>query len=214
MKNCITCQKGFIPRPKNESRQKCCGNLKCYSRFYYLKNCEKILRQSLYRLKSEDQKDRIREYRRQRYRNNINVRMYYSKQGREWRDNNLGRWREYKRNYDRIRRSSNPQERIRVNVSNLINYQLRQRLLGKGARSILDILSYSLGELMIHLERQFKEGMSWDNYGKWHIDHIRPNNSFTYKSIDDPAFRECWALNNLQPLWASENISKGAKIYV
>ena len=51
--------------------------------------------------------------------------------------------------------------------------------------------------------------MSWDNAGEWHIDHIIPDSWFNYKSIEDQQFKDCWALNNLQPMWKLENISKG-----
>ena len=54
--------------------------------------------------------------------------------------------------------------------------------------------------------------MNWNNYGKWHIDHVRPDRSFNYKSVKDKEFQECWALKNLQPLWAIDNLKKGGKI--
>ena len=67
---------------------------------------------------------------------------------------------------------------------------------------------------MKHLESKFKEGMSWDNYGKggWEIDHIYPLSRFDIKSKEDPNFKKAWALSNLQPLWKQENIRKGNKI--
>jgi len=56
--------------------------------------------------------------------------------------------------------------------------------------------------------------MTWDNYGRngWHIDHIIPISFFEFKSVNDTEFKYCWNLNNLQPLWESENISKGNKL--
>jgi hypothetical protein len=51
--------------------------------------------------------------------------------------------------------------------------------------------------------------MSWENRSEWHIDHRRPVSSFNFLSVDDPEFLECWALSNLQPLWAADNIRKG-----
>lgn len=60
-----------------------------------------------------------------------------------------------------------------------------------------------------HIEAQFADGMSWDNYGEWHIDHIRPCAS--YDLSNENARRECFNWKNLRPLWASENIQKGAK---
>lgn len=75
------------------------------------------------------------------------------------------------------------------------------------------ILGYTLDDLMKHLERRFKPGMTWDNYGRfgWHIDHKKPVSSFNFTSENDTQFKECWSLNNLQPLWWKENISKGGK---
>jgi len=66
---------------------------------------------------------------------------------------------------------------------------------------------------MSHLESMFVDGMSWENYGGgWHVDHILPLSSFEYETTDDDSFKTAWALSNLQPLWASENISKGNRL--
>ena len=54
--------------------------------------------------------------------------------------------------------------------------------------------------------------MTWQNYGEWHLDHIHPRAAHCYENSDDPDFKRCWALENLQPLWASENKIKSAKI--
>lgn len=82
---------------------------------------------------------------------------------------------------------------------------------GKAGKSWVSVVGYSREELMTHLERQFLPGMSWENYGRngWHVDHIRPVTSFVFDSVDDPQFRACWALENLQPLWEPDNIRKG-----
>ena len=52
--------------------------------------------------------------------------------------------------------------------------------------------------------------MTWDNHGEWHIDHIKPCASFDLTDADQQ--RECFNYTNLQPLWAKDNLSKGAKI--
>lgn len=53
--------------------------------------------------------------------------------------------------------------------------------------------------------------MTWDNFGDWHIDHILPLSSFNYSTPDEPDFKSAWALTNLRPIWAKENLEKGAK---
>ena len=66
----------------------------------------------------------------------------------------------------------------------------------------------SLEELKLHLEKQFKPGMTWENHGEWHIDHIIPLASA--KTEED-----LYKLNhytNLQPLWAIDNLKKSNKI--
>ena len=73
-------------------------------------------------------------------------------------------------------------------------------------------LGYSSKELQEHLELQFARGMNWSNKGKWHIDHIRPVASFDIDSIDSEAFRECFGLANLRPVWAKDNMRKGKKL--
>lgn len=65
-------------------------------------------------------------------------------------------------------------------------------------------------ELVSYLESKFKEGMSWDNYGKWHIDHIIPMNQFDLNNEDD--FKKANHYKNLQPLWAKENYLKDKNI--
>ena len=73
------------------------------------------------------------------------------------------------------------------------------------------LVGYSVSQLCEHLESKFLPGMSWDNMGEWHIDHIRPLASFVYVTYTDKDFLDAWALDNLQPLWALDNMRKGAK---
>ena len=83
---------------------------------------------------------------------------------------------------------------------------------GKAGRSWQALVPYSLEELVAHLERQFTKGMTWENYGPaWHIDHIRPLSSFSFTTPECPGFQEAWALTNLRPLAARDNIRKQAK---
>ena len=101
-----------------------------------------------------------------------------------------------------------------VSVEAHIKANLRTRLYDvlKGtlrSAHTMDLIGCTPLELKTHLERQFTEGMSWDNYGKWHIDHIIPCAAF---DLTDPAQqRQCFHYSNLQPMWAADNFSKGKK---
>lgn len=107
----------------------------------------------------------------------------------------------------RKRRADNPMLRLNMRMSNGIGQAIR-----KGHRSWRTMVDYTCAELMDHLERQFLPGMSWDNFGDWHIDHIIPIASFNFASPDDEEFKVCWALSNLRPLWKKENLSKSDKV--
>lgn len=69
-----------------------------------------------------------------------------------------------------------------------------------------DLLGYSPEEFRRHIEKQFKDGMTWQNHGEWHVDHIKPVHLFIKEGIIDMKIIN--ALTNLQPLWAAENLSK------
>ena len=73
--------------------------------------------------------------------------------------------------------------------------------------STFDLVGCEPKDLKKHLEDQFREGMTWDNYGEWHVDHIRPCDSFNLSF--DSERKECFHFSNLQPLWANENLTKG-----
>lgn len=127
-------------------------------------------------------------------------------QSRDWWAENRDRAREYAR----LRRST-PQGKIEASVRAGITGSLRRKAGRKGKSKTFDALCYTVTQLIEHLERQFVRGMSWDNYGEWHVDHILPVASFNYDTTDDPEFRAAWALSNLRPLWKTDNLVKGAK---
>lgn len=72
-----------------------------------------------------------------------------------------------------------------------------------------EVLGYNKHDLMSNLESLFTDGMTWSNYGDWHIDHIKSIKSFLDEGVTDPKIIN--ALSNLQPLWAFDNLSKGSK---
>ena len=125
-----------------------------------------------------------------------------------WRDANRDKCAAYGRNkHSKVQ--ANPQARLSRNVSCYVYQSLKGT---KAGRKWQSLVGYTTDELRRHLERQFLAGMSWENYGEWHIDHIRPIASFRFSSPEDADFRACWAMSNLRPLWAMENIRKADRV--
>lgn len=101
-----------------------------------------------------------------------------------------------------------PKNKLRGRVTAMMNRCLAS---GKQGRSWVDLVPYGMDELRDHIERQFTKGMTWENMGDWHVDHIVPVASFNFTSPEDDEFKACFALTNLRPMWARENQRKSAK---
>ena len=164
-----------------------------------------------------------------------------NEQVREWRENNPEKVKEYVKkwaknnpgkNKNRCKkwRENNPEKvkeqrrRKYIKLRKILSYKINNAISGGVQRSLKgnkngmhweNSTGYTLEELMAHLEAQFEDWMTWENWGKiskkkrtWNIDHIKPQSLFNFTSVDDKEFKECWALENLQPLEAMENIIK------
>jgi hypothetical protein len=120
--------------------------------------------------------------------------------------------REYNRQYMQTRRQD-PSFKIHCNISRNVNFAMRRSGGSKRGKKTFNNLPYTPEQLCEHLEAQFDEHMTWDNYGSyWHIDHIYPQSKLPYDSYEHPNFLKCWALDNLRPLEATENMRKSNKI--
>lgn len=132
----------------------------------------------------------------------------------------------YHANKERIKKATNSADRKRrrkfyirkwqydyskTKKGKAINFMRKslQRCIGNKYDRTEEVLGYTKEDLVSHIESNFKPGMSWDNYGDWHIDHIVPIVVFIKKGVECP--KKINALENLQPLWAIENLSKGDK---
>ena len=122
------------------------------------------------------------------------------------------------------RRKTDIAFRLRRSISSTVRRVLHQFGKSKALKSILQYLPYTLEDLKQHLENKFEPWMTWENQGnyrlkywddndqstwRWHIDHIIPQAALPYTSMEDDNFKKCWALENLRPLSAKENILKG-----
>lgn len=170
---------------------------KCYDRRRYINNRENIIKRNRLWIKSH--KDKAKHY------------------CAVWRKNNqswIKNWHKNNRRkinkYWRERRRKEPILRINASISRCVNYSLNSKKAGLRWESLV---GYTIEDLMKHLEAKFKDGMSWENYGRggWHIDHIIPKSMFSIVDKNSDDFKKCWDLSNLQPLWESDNCSKGNK---
>jgi len=126
---------------------------------------------------------------------------------KNWREANLEKDATYHNNYVRNRRNNNPEFKLLHN--------LRKRLWDavKGytkSASTMELIGCTIENLQKHLENQFTNGMNWENYGEWHVDHIIPCASFDLSKEENQ--RECFNYTNLQPLWAEDNLRKSNRI--
>lgn len=132
---------------------------------------------------------------------------YASKPEVRKRRNELKRLRKEGTEYIRNRRRNDPIFKLKDSLRRRLSLFLKY----KGLKKVYKFSQYigcTQHELKEHLEKQFESGMSWDNHGKWHIDHIIPLSS---AKSEEKIYKLCH-YTNLQPLWAFDNISKGSKI--
>jgi len=107
------------------------------------------------------------------------------------------------------RRANDLLFKMNAYMRNMIGRVLKHSYSDKTNTTVI-MLGYTADQLVEHIESLFVEGMSWDNYGEWHIDHIVPVKWWLDNGITDPSMIN--ALINLQPLWAVDNLIKGCKI--
>lgn len=120
---------------------------------------------------------------------------------------NKDKRRKYHSEYCKKRYHNDSLFKLSVTMRNSLHRILKNKTIYKNNKTFV-YLGCSLSELKIHIEKQFKENMTWFNHGKWHIDHILPLD--IAKTEED--LKKLFHYTNLQPLWASENCSKGSKI--
>lgn len=134
------------------------------------------------------------------------------------------RQREYKQNYimppeSRTRQREYDRKKYNEDINFRLTNNLRARIWqaifkpSKGGRKYFkfnEIIGCSKDFLKQYLESKFIEGMSWSNYGEWHIDHIRPCALFDLTDTEQQ--KQCFHYSNLQPLWAHDNFVKNKKL--
>ena len=124
---------------------------------------------------------------------------------REYRQQNKERINEHNKNWLKKVRKTDSLFRIKAVFRSAVYHSFKRIGLNKPTNTE-KLLGCTTEEAKSYIESLFQEGMSWENYGKWHIDHIRPVCTFTEEDI--------YLMNdikNLQPLWAEDNFKKSSK---
>jgi hypothetical protein len=199
MKTCINCK---IEKEESEfktGRKPCKDCLKkyqnSYNRKYYIENKEKIIEQvKEYSKNNDDKKFYMKEY----YHKN-------KEKNKQYRELNKDRYRELRKKY-RESKKSDPLYQISLRVRKLISKVIKRNGYSKKSKT-QEILGIDFDVFKLYIENLFTDGMNWENFGKWHLDHKIP---ISWGENEDDIIK----LNhytNLQPLWAEDNLSKGNK---
>ena len=202
------CYECSVSRAREYARQN-----KDKRKVYRLNNSTKIKEyNSKY---SEENKDKINKYRVDNADQIKNTTKLYAvknadkikKYKKEWYERNRCKVETYSK-----KRYSKMKDDVDFKLSKVIRQMLRRVLLITGDEkndSSVNMLGYDRQHLVNHLESLFVDGMTWDNYGEWHIDHIVPVSKMIEMGVREPHLIN--AIENLQPLWAYDNLSKGSK---
>lgn len=183
-------------------------NKMLYDKKRYEQNKEvyKTRANKVYELKKEE----IKQKRRQDYQKN---RETIIERVKKYRSNNLQKVANSKSLYyyrvTKVRLAKEPNLKIKFTLRKRV-WEAIKRGKTKKSSPTLELLGCDIQTVRHHLEQQFVDGMSWDNYGKWHIDHIIPIASFDLTKPEQQKL--AFNYKNLQPLWALENLKKGHRL--
>lgn len=162
-------------------------------------------------------KDKVEKYRKEYYEKNkedlnaklkirrIEKKKEYALVSKAWREKNKDQIKKFNRTYTANRYKNDPIFALKLNQRTRVRAILKN---DKSAKTH-ELLGCSFEQLKQHIESLFKEGMTWHNMGEWHIDHIIPLAAFDLSKSENQ--RIAFNYKNLQPLWAIENLKKGAK---
>ena len=187
---------------KSRLRPDCIDCVKLIQKLYYEKNKDK---KKIYQNKN---KDKIKRYR-------LKNKKRQKRQRKDWEIKNIERRKTYHTKYNKSHRKEKAlysKVRKTMDIHFKLKCNLRTRVYKalKGhdkSLSTMFLIGCDIDYLMYHLQEQFVGGMSWDNYGDWHVDHRLPCASFDLSKESEQ--RACFHYTNLQPLWAKENLKKG-----
>jgi hypothetical protein len=160
------------------------------------KKCHKLYRSKWLDKNKIQYKEKCKEW-------SIKNKKHVSETKKIWRNNNREYFREHQRKYKALKRKNDPIFRITANL----RIRLRKAIKGiNKSKKTMELLGCSIEEFKEHIEKKFKKGMTWNNYGKWELDHIKPCCGFDLNDLDQQ--KKCFNYANIQPLWKKEHRQK------
>lgn len=190
-----------------------CEKIKRYRKKYIIKNSVKIKANRKKYLKENSIKVKAREkkYLMENKEKIKNDRIKNKDKIKAYRIKNKDKAKEQHRIYMCQAYKTDSKFKLNSLMSNAIRGSLKN---GKNGRQWETLVGYSVDDLKKHFEKLFTIGMSWDKFlkGEIHIDHKIPINAHNFTEPEHQDFKKCWALKNLQPMWALENMMKSDKL--
>lgn len=179
-------------------------SVSAYQKEWYGKNAEaqRAKKRNHYQQNREKELERHRKYRAE----NLEV---VRERRRAFYQNNKKKI--IKRGYERTkeRYKNDLKFKLRCSLRTRLGTALKRKGIRKHKKT-LKLLGCTLDQLKEHLEKRFTEGMTWENHGEWHIDHIRPLCTFDLTVPEE--LEKAAHFSNLQPLWAIDNLRKGPRL--
>lgn len=198
---CSTCTEWKEKHLFNYGERVCKTCISSYNNSYYISN------------KTSIQKYNTEYFKKHKHQISLNHKIwaennqsYLTEYGKKYREKNKNKLREY---------DKKKHHKYKQNINYKLTKNLRRRTLyaiknNSKSDTTLNLIGCDIEEFKIYIEKLFKPGMTWDNYGKWEIDHITPCASFDLSKPEEQ--QKCFHYTNLQPLWKEENLKKGKKI--
>jgi hypothetical protein len=197
-----------------------CGVSKNIEKFYTNMSCCKQCKSNYHRERYKNNRKKFLQKYKETYQENKDIilersRKYYhetkekqAQRKKKYYQNNKQKCINSHNEYCKNRRKNDSLYRLKFNYRSRVSRALKAKGLHKKSQSTREMLGCSYEEFKKYLENKFIDGMSWENHGKWHVDHIIPLASAQNKEELEKLFH----YTNTQPLWAKDNMKKSNKI--
>ncbi len=140
---------------------------------------------------------------------------------KKWEENNKAHLSQYGKQYRKNNKeklstyNKEKHHKYKLNINYRLTKNLRRRVLdaiknNPKITTTLNLIGCDINYFKLYIQNMFTDGMNWDNYGDWHLDHILPCSSFDLSKEEDQ--KKCFHYTNMQPLWAIDNLIKGNKL--